>query len=93
MAKVTQQLESVVIGLEHLDQVADFLWKRLQEDEREQLVKLFIKRETTKKIEESAKRGKPIETSVEQFTMDIEKRLLNKLIYQEVRTKINSRPR
>ena len=35
MAKANAQLETVVIGLEHLDQVADDLYKRLQDDEKE----------------------------------------------------------
>lgn|GEM_PF-6519692 len=76
-----------------MDQVADALYKRLQDDEKETLLKLFIKKETSKKLEEAAKRDKPIETSVEQFTMEIEKRMLNKLVYLEARTKILNRQR
>ena len=59
--KQTTQLVPVVIGSEHLDQVADILYKRLQSDEKETLLKLFIKKETAKKIEESSKKGKKIE--------------------------------
>jgi len=89
----TNVMEVVTIGLQHVDQVADDLFKRLQPDEVETLMKLFIKKETTKKIEETVKRGKEINTSIPEFCMEIEKRLLNKIIYQEVKTKINSRTR
>lgn len=92
MAKATQ-LETVQIGLQHLDDVANVLFKRLQPEEIEQLIKLFVKRETAKKIEESQKRGKVIEMPIEQFTMEIERRMLNKLVYLEAKQKILGRDR
>lgn len=92
MAK-TSQLESVQIGLQHLDHVANALFKRLQPEEIEQLIKLFIKKETARKIEECVKRGKVIEMPVEQFSMEIEKRMLNKLVYLEAKQKIMGRER
>lgn len=93
MAKTDKQLESVMISYNHIDQVADALWKRLQDDEKEQLIKLFIKKEASKKIEEAIRRSKPINTSVEEFTLDIEKRMLNKLIFLEAKQKIMARER
>lgn len=92
MAKATQ-LETIQIGLQHLDDVANVLFKRLQPEEIEQLIKLFVKKETAKKIEESQKRGKVIEMPIEQFTMEIERRMLNKLVYLEAKQKILGRDR
>jgi coenzyme F420-reducing hydrogenase delta subunit len=92
-SKLPVQLESVEISLTHVDEVADSLYKRLQEEEREQLIKLFIKKEAVKKIEESAKKAKTINKSVEEFTKEIEKRILNKIILLEVKQKVMSKQR
>lgn len=92
-ANVAEVMEQVEIGLQHLDEVADSLYKRLQEDEKEQLIKLFIKKETAKKIEEANKRGKPVVKSIPEFTLEIEKRMLNKLVYLEAKAKIMGRQR
>jgi len=38
-----------------LDQVADALYKRLQDDEKETLLRLFIKKESSKRLEKAAR--------------------------------------
>jgi hypothetical protein len=83
--------EQMIITQEHAPEVSKWLLERLTPEEKDTVLGIFLNKEIRQKLAEVDKKGKEVQGSIESYGKSVEKRILNRIVAEEIKQQVLAR--